>query len=73
MLQTTCIKQSPAFNSLLNDKILDKFKFKAFADDKIKLKFDKIILENSVGKGENVGYQHFVLLPQRFQKASSQG
>ena len=29
-------------------------------------------LENIVGKGENVGYQHFVLLPQSFKKASFQ-
>ena len=25
---------------------------------------------NIVGKGENVGYQHFLLFPQCFQKAS---
>ena len=25
--------------------------------------------ENIVGKGENVGYQHFLLFPQCFQKA----
>ena len=29
--------------------------------------------ENIVGKGENAGYQHFPLFPQRFQKASSVG
>ena len=27
-------------------------------------------IENIVGKGENAGYQHFLLFPQRFQKAS---
>ena len=27
--------------------------------------------ENIVGKGENAGYQHFLLFPQSFQEASS--
>ena len=27
-------------------------------------------VENSVGKGENAGYQHFLLFPLCFQKAS---
>ena len=27
-------------------------------------------IENIVGKGENAGYQHFLLFPQCFQKAS---
>ena len=26
--------------------------------------------ENIVGKGENAGYQHFLLFPQHFEKAS---
>ena len=30
--------------------------------------YDRV--ENIVGKGENVGYQHFLLFPQFFQKAS---
>ena len=50
---------------------------KAFADDKInmmqKLEFALGRIENIVGKGENAGYQHFLLLPQCFQKASSLG
>ena len=29
-------------------------------------------VENIVGKGENAGYQHFLLFPQCFQKASFQ-
>ena len=29
--------------------------------------FDRV--ENIVGKGENAGYQHFLLFPQCFQKA----
>ena len=47
----------------------------AFADDKINVteKKNKFVLggvENIVGKGENAGYQHFLLFPQCFQKAS---
>ena len=65
------------FNSLPNDKILDLFKFTAFAVDKIiltqKLKFVLGRVENIVGKGENAGYQHFLLFPQCFQKASFSG
>ena len=33
--------------------------------------FDRI--ENIVGKGENAGYQHFLLFPQCLQKASFSG
>ena len=44
------------------------------ADDKInvtkKLKFALGRVENIVRKGENVGYQHFLLFPQCFQKAT---
>ena len=57
-------------NPLLNDKILDCSKLKAFADDKMnvkqKLKFDMGRVENIVGKGENAGYQLFVVFPQCF-------
>ena len=64
-------------NSLSNDKVLDWSKSKAFADDKIivnqKLKFDMGRVENIVGKGENAGYQHFLLFLQCFQKASVLG
>ena len=28
-------------------------------------------VEKNVGKGENAGYQHFLLFPQCFQKAST--
>ena len=60
------------FNSLPNDKILDETKLKAFADDRMNEAqmmisvFDRV--ENIVGKGENAGYQHFLLSPQCFQK-----
>ena len=59
-------------NPLPDYKISDWFKMKAFADDKlnvtqnIKVFFHRI--ENTVGKEENVGNQHFILFP-HFQKA----
>ena len=60
-----------------NDKISDLSKLKAFADDKInvtqKLTFFLGWIENIVGKGENAGCQHFLLFPQRFQKAYYSG
>ena len=58
------------FNPLPNDKILDVTKLKAFADDK--LNFARMMIshvdrvENTVGKGENAGYQHFLTV---FSKA----
>ena len=59
------------FHSLPNDKILDQSKLKAFADNKInvtqKLKFVSERTENILGKGENAGYQHFLLFPKCFQ------
>ena len=52
---------------LPNDKILDLSKLKAFAEDNTnviqKLKFALGRVENIVGKGENAGYQHFLLFP----------
>ena len=65
------------FNSLPNDKILSLSSLKTFADDKFNVAqmmislFDS--LENIVGKGENAGYQHFLLFPQCFQKLSVSG
>ena len=60
-------------NSLPNDNFVDWSKLKALEDDKIKLaeklKFVLGRVENIVGKGENAGYQHFLLFPQCFQKA----
>ena len=64
-------------NSLPNDKILDVIKLKTFAD--YKLKDTKLMIslldgvENTVGKGENPGYQHFLLSPHCFPKLSSLG
>ena len=54
------------FNSLPNDKILDHNE--KIVDDKIN--FTQILMfvlekvENIAGKGENAGYQHFLLFPQ---------
>ena len=64
-------------NSLPNDKILGWSNLKAFAEDKVnmseKLKFVLGRVENIVEKGENAGYQHFLLFPLCFQKASYTG
>ena len=55
-------------NSLPINKILDVIKFKAFADNKFNIAkmmislFDTV--ENTVRKGENAGFQHFLLFPQ---------
>ena len=61
-------------NSLPNNKFLDMTKLKPFADNKLNAAvmmislFDRV--ENTVEKGENAGYQHFLLFPQRFPKAA---
>ena len=53
--------------------LLDWLKLKAFADDNLnessKLKFALGRVENIVEKGENAGYQHFLLFPQCFQRS----
>ena len=36
----------------------------------LKINFALGRVENILGKGENAGYQHFLLFPQCFQKAS---
>ena len=60
-------------NSSSNDKILDWSKLKELADDKISItekeKFGLKQIENIMGKGENAGYQHFLLFPLCFQRA----
>ena len=59
-------------STLPNDKILDWFKLKAFADDNLRiikmLIYVLYRVENMVGKGKNAGYQHFLLFSQCFQK-----
>ena len=66
-----------ALTSLPNNKILDWSKLKALADDKLnaieKWKFVLCWVENMVGKGENAGFQHFLLFPLCFQKVSFLG
>ena len=55
-------------NSLPNNKILDLTKLEAFAADKLNVAkmtislFDRV--ENTGGKRENAGYQHFLPFPQ---------
>ena len=66
---------SISINPLPDDKILAWSKLKAFADDKIDVVkmmiylFDRV--DNTVGKGENTGYQYFLLFLQCFRKPSS--
>ena len=60
-------------NSLPNDKFLDWSKLKAFANNNLKMKILFGWVENIVGKGENAGYQHFLLFSQCFLKASFSG
>ena len=59
-------------NSFPNDKILAWSKLKAYADDKtgvVKIMISLLDrVENTGGKGENAGNQHFLLFPQCFQK-----
>ena len=54
-------------NFLPHDTILDLSELEAFADDKInitdKLKCVLVRVKNITGKGENAGYQHFLLFP----------
>ena len=64
-------------NTLPNEYMLATSKLKAFADNK-RNAAEMIIsvldtVENIVGKEENAGYQHFLLFPQSFPKASFSG
>ena len=60
-----------------NNKSLDQSKLKAFAEDKINMNENRNFFfqkaKNIVGKGENAGYQHFLLFPKCFQKISFTG
>ena len=60
------------FNSLQKDKNLPWAELMALADDRLKMaEIAELVLgrvKNIVGKGENAGYQHFLLFPQCFQK-----
>ena len=64
-------------NSLPKEENLEWSKLKVYADDIINF-IEMIIsllyrVENFVGKGENAGYQHFLLFPHCFQNASCLG
>ena len=67
-----CYFQSYQFNPFPNDKFLDSFKLKEFADDNFSFVENKRKLfkqvENTVGKGEIARYKQFLLFPQCFQK-----
>ena len=60
-------------NSLPNDEMIDWSEFKVFADDnlnvagKATLVFGRRV-ENIARKGENAGYQHFLLFTEMFSK-----
>ena len=70
-------KQFKVINFLPKGKILDYSKLKASAGVKIfvtqKLNFVIGWVENIVEKGENAGFQHFLLFPRRFQELSFSG
>ena len=60
------------FNCLPKDKTLDVFKVKGFAGGILNLVEMLVIVcesvENLVGKGENTGYQYFLLFTEGFQR-----
>ena len=60
--------------SLTDDKILALSKLKEFADNNLSVaqlvQFYYERVENMVGKGENVGYQRFLLFPTMLSKGS---
>ena len=62
---------------LQNYKIFGWTKLKAYAEVKSNVDYLMISLfgraEDIVGKGENAGYQHFLLYPQCFTNPSSLG
>ena len=64
-------------NAVLCENGLTWSKLKVFAYNKINenkvLKIGLGRVENIAGKGENAGYQHFLLFPQCFQKPSVSG
>ena len=75
-LRSQEMDMKPPFNSLPSDNFFDWTKFKAVADDKLKVA--KIIIpvsdrEENMGKGKNTVYQYFLRFPQCFQKAFLSG
>ena len=57
--------------SLPNEKISDWSNLKTFVGYKKNVAHVLGKVENIVGKGENAGYQHFLLFPKCFQKPFS--
>ena len=73
MLVLYRLPEYKALTRFPNDNFLEWFKLKGLTKGKIdvteKLKFLLGRAENIVRKGENAGYQHFLLFQQCFQKA----
>ena len=73
LLHCVCV-QLLIVNPLRNKKFLDVTKLKTFVDEKLDVaKMTNSLFntaENAVGKGENAGYQHFLLFQQCFLKLS---
>ena len=67
MRQNAALCGNGLYNSLSTDKILERTKSIAFADDKINVArlMTPVLrkVENIEGKGKNTGYQHFFLIP----------
>ena len=78
MDKSKIVMSDEEMNPLPSNKILGWSNLREFADY-IKLKVAQIAkcvqdrVENNVGKGENAGYQHFLLFPECFKKASFEG
>ena len=74
-LKSRKVVEKLTLNYIPNNKMLDLFELKTFADDKSNVADIMISLfhgvENIAGKGENAGSQHFLLFPQCFQKPLS--
>ena len=72
------LEESPEYsiwsfvNSLPDDKILDWFKLKAFADENFSISICDMV-ENIVRKGENAGYQLFSFSHNVFKSFPFQG
>ena len=75
--ESICRQQNKCDETIENGKVLDWSELKGLADYKTKLnhrmKFDLERAENIVGKGENTGDQHFLFVPQCFQRVSFSG
>ena len=76
LIQST-ISKKYHFNPLPNNKIFGRDQTESICRRQIKFTKMTIFLsdrvENTVGKGENAGYQHFLLFAQIFPKPSSLG